>query len=128
MNADMVEGMIVAAQQWEQELLMFDNEVTQELAEGMVVGLGGADCNNSEQLHSNTNHGSPSPLSSRVRPCNPGNTMATLPTLTEALEPARGEVVELGGAALAQSALRPHRPCRQILRPPHSVHWLRDHL
>ena len=31
-NADMVEGMIVAAQQWEQELLMFDNEVTQELA------------------------------------------------------------------------------------------------
>ena len=42
-NADMVEGMIVAAQQWEQELLMFDNEVIQELAEGMVVGLGGAD-------------------------------------------------------------------------------------
>ena len=38
-NADMVEGMIVAAQQWEQELLMFDNEVIQELAEGMVVGL-----------------------------------------------------------------------------------------
>ena len=28
-NADMVEGMIVAAQQWEQELLMFDDEVTQ---------------------------------------------------------------------------------------------------
>ena len=37
MNADMVEGLIVAAQQWEQELLMFDNEVTQELAEGTAV-------------------------------------------------------------------------------------------
>ena len=62
-NADMMEGMIVAAQQWEQELLMFDNEVTQELE--------GADCTSSgvaqnsadqpgvtqEELHSSGNHG-----------------------------------------------------------------------
>ena len=66
-NADMVEGMIVAAQQWEQELLMFDNEVTQELE--------GADCTSSgvaqnsadqpgatqEQLHSRGNHGPAEP-------------------------------------------------------------------
>ena len=66
-NADMVEGMIVAAQQWEQELLMFDNEVTQELE--------GADCTSSgvaqnsadqpgvtqEQLRSSGNHGPAEP-------------------------------------------------------------------
>ena len=58
-NADMVEGMIVAAQQWEQELLMFDNEVTQELE--------GADCTSSGGLRTaQTNQGLPKSNYARV--------------------------------------------------------------
>ena len=99
-NADMVEGMIVAAQQWGQELLMFDNEVTQELAEGMVVRLEGADCNNSERLHSNRSNG--------ARYCDgPAELAADEGRIAadKALEPAEGEVVEREGADYTNSVI-----------------------